>query len=763
MAVGRYYIMEFKNVEEKIVKVLIGDNSIEADVPEYISLDPSGDPLRISTIDNEEDKFSPIKSQRAVISFHSNDQTNLNTFADGPDDRFSVSILYETHICFEGFLSLADNQEAFLPARNEVVLTANDKLNALQDIPLTDDDGNNPEGKYTLAEIAVMCLKKTGLTYPLRVMHNLRHGTGQRAIAATFADLSEDYFITMDIADTDFFYPGQRVQVTGTTSNNVTFTVLGIGAVLIGIVSGDMDFTPETVTATFTDISSDAHFYEHYLDIKTFEDEIGVSENCYDVLTKILGKDCFLIQHREAWWICRVDEYEGFPFYFAIFNPDGSFNQIYQENGLIKTLGKDSTHWFEGEATIVLSSRPIKLAKLTFNFEYPAEIICNQSYERGDFIEDLPSETNSDGIEEDVKKYDLECWDSLSKEGGGAPNTLAYYDQAQIAGADLYVKKYYYRDEERNRELVIKAAPGTGAGVPYMKSRAIEVSANDLIAFSIDVTYSNIGGSSGYINTPVLVQLIADDGTIYFWQAYDVMNPEAKQEWVVVTTGVVPNWYLGAAIDEGTTQMSYESPPAPKSGKLYIYLINQYGEEVTAHYTQPDITITPLLNGSYKQYKGRYHKVERAADGYLAKVEDDVYISDTFGKSLKGTLFFLADSEYQLTQLWYNASRVALGNPDSTTLFKPFGWHQVYGVWNQYRLANRISHVQVQGFGEELPNLLHKYLISDNSPHSVNREFLMVTCEKDLFLCNMTGTVEQVYHTTEGKSYEDPHEFKYIS
>jgi hypothetical protein len=549
--------------------------------------------------------------------------------------------------------------------------------------------------------------------------------------------------------------------ISGTASNNVEVTVISVTTGLFAAVNTDHTFTSEAdVNATFTDISSEDHIYHGtYLDAKTFEEEIGVSENCYDVLKKILGYDCFLTQYKECWWICRIDEYDSNPFYVSRFDENGLYVDSYIESNLIKTIGTDQEHWFEGEATIVQPTRPIDFDKLIFNYDYPLEIICNQSFERGDFIEDLPSEENEDGITEEVKSYTLDCWESLSKEGGGAPNTLEYYDQPQIAGVDLYVKKFYFRDEERRRELVIKAAPGSGAGLPYMKSQPFDVAIGGLINLSVNVSYSNIGGNSGYLNSPVLVELISDSGNIYFWEAYDVSNPNDKQVWTLVTTGVVPNWYLGAAIDDGQTQMSFES----ESGQIYIYLINQYGDEVTAHYEQPDISITPFVNGSYRLYKGRYDKVKRTETGYLAKIEDEVFMSDAFEKILKGVMTFFSNDVYQLTQLWYNAALVALGSPASMDDVKPFGEHQAYAVWNQYRLANRIFQYQFQGFGEDIPSLVHKFLISDFSSHSNDRNFLMLTKEADLMLCNMTGTMEQVYNTTEGNDYDSDHEFKYIS
>jgi hypothetical protein len=763
MPAGIIYEMSFKNVEDKLVRVLISDNSTEADVPVIIPMEPAGDPLRISTIDNNEDKFNPIKAQQATISFFSDGQQSLETFSDGPDDRFGVSIEYDGDIIFTGFLSLNDNQEDFLPPRNVVTLTANDKLGALKEIPLTDNDGLNPQGKYKLIDLIVFCLKKTGLNLPIRAIHNLRHGTGEKTFQATFGDPNALTILTENV-NARFFYPGQRVQISGTDSNNIEFTVLTVSTGIVGVIIGSENFTLEAdVNATFTDLSSQDHFFNGtYLDAKTFETEIGASEDCYTVLKKILGYDCFLTQHKGEWWICRIDEYENNPFYVTRYDEDGVFIDTYEDNTLSKNFGKNDDHWFSDESTIVTPKRPNGFIKLSYNFNNPEEIVCNMDFDRGDFIEDLVNETNEDGVSQEVKAYDFECWDSLSKEGGGAPNVLDNYDQPQIAGATLYVKKFYTNGTETFREVFIEAAPGTGAGVPYIKSQPVRVQIKDKVTVGVDLRYTNTGGSTAFLNTPAMVGLYADSGKIYWWKAFDEANPDAAQQWIEIdTSDLVPDWYRGATVDK-EWNLNFTSPPLPETGNLFIYLINQYGESIQAHYSGFQVSVLSFINGSYKDIKGRYYKVSTPDAGYLASIDDEVFMSDAERELFKGAMFFLADMIYKLTKLWYNAARFALGSPTNYSDSKPFGEIQAFAVWNQNRLANRIFQYNISGFGSDIPSLVHKYQVTDASPHSINRNFLMLTAEKDLFKCTMNGTIEQVYHTTEGKVYDDPLELKYL-
>lgn len=759
MAAGLIYEMQFKNVEDVLVRVLIGDTSVpESDNPVIKQLQPAGTPLLLSTIDNEEMKFNPIRSQQATITFLSDEDNSLNNFSDGPDDRFNVTVYYGAQVIFYGFLSLNDNQEAFIAGSNEVTLTANDKLAALKDIPLTDFDGENPQGKYTIGHLVAMCLQKTGLSLPIKVMHNLKHGSGQREMLATFTNSPIDQIIVSN-SNGSFFYPGQVLTISGTTSNNITTTVLDVAISFISLVAVSDNLTNESETnATFTDVTDQQHFYNHYLDAKTFEEEIGVSINCYEVLEKILGYDCFIIQHKGAWWIMRVDEFDNFGMYVANFDEDGEFINIYEENSLNKPIGYIQEHWLSDESTSVSPIRPVKFAKLVYNFEYPQEIVCNQDFERGDFIQDLPDE-QIEGITYNVKKYALDCWTN----GQYRNNTP---DPVAASSGDYYIKRFFIDDYEKLRYVVLGVTSETG---PYrfIRCEKIKLSVKDKGTVSVDFKFSPVTSDNNVLVLGLV--FFGTSGTSYL--TGDASNGnwfENPNPFPSTSPGTNSLWvddylYSSAEEKESFQTMSFEFGPVPENGDLYIYLGSVQNATREIYFNNLQFDYQPYTNGSYRVYRGRHEKVTRDADGYIANVDDEVFVSDAERELFKGALFYFNNPNYYLTQRWYPANRYALGYPSDTEFIKPFGWHQAYAVWNQYRLANRVFQMQSQGFGSDIPHPVHKFAITDFSPHSINRYFLMITFEKDLFLCNMTATLEQVYHLTEGKSYDDPHEFKYIS
>ena len=161
---GLIYRMRFKNIEGSIILTWIYPTDIivpDGDPQEIIELTAGGRPLVISASNNDEDKFTPIRSKSAQITFVSDSASGLDssTFSDGSDSLWRVHVWNEDtgDTIFQGFLMLADNQQPFQPDPQYVTLTATDHLAALKEIALTDLSGDNPLGKYRIASIIAFC------------------------------------------------------------------------------------------------------------------------------------------------------------------------------------------------------------------------------------------------------------------------------------------------------------------------------------------------------------------------------------------------------------------------------------------------------------------------------------------------------------------------------------------------------------------------------------------------------------------------------
>ena len=429
MAYGLIYRSEWMMMDDtNIVRVDISDtDTITDDPPTIVDMIPSGNPLTISIIDNDKNKYKAIKSRQAKIEVLTSNALGFETFADAADNKYRVDIYLnpdtDNKTLFFGFLSLADNQEDFLPDPNILVLTATDHLGMLKDIPLTTAGGINPTGKSKMIDYISWALRKTGFVNPIYVVNNLRHGMSTLTHYSTFS-FSGQYIVISSL--TNFFYVGQDLTISGTTSNNGTVTVTNVdNSGVTTVVYIDTPIVAETATAAvFTDDSSDEYFYNHYLDAKTFEDEIGSCEDCYTVIEKILGFDCFITQYNGGWWIFRIDEWDENQIYVTEYGYDGSFVSFHSPTDYNKSIGRDETIKPYLADWLLASDRPHGTVKLTFDYENPKEIPCNKDFERGDFIENLPSEVIADETFY-PKSYNLDCWSFWRQ---GTPADAWYHD-----------------------------------------------------------------------------------------------------------------------------------------------------------------------------------------------------------------------------------------------------------------------------------------------------------------------------------------------
>lgn len=133
----------------------------------------AGNPITISSIDSDENKFTPIKGKKCTLQFNSSNSFNLSTFIEGQDNRWWIFVDAGTWNIFTGYLVLDDCREPYQPHPNVVTLVATDNLGLLKDAPLTDFDGKNPKGKYTIIQYIAMALAKTGLELEIKLIHNL--------------------------------------------------------------------------------------------------------------------------------------------------------------------------------------------------------------------------------------------------------------------------------------------------------------------------------------------------------------------------------------------------------------------------------------------------------------------------------------------------------------------------------------------------------------------------------------------------------------
>lgn len=762
MIPGIIYRLDVLNFDGDMVRCDISDNETlipDDETPAIYLLLGSGDPLHISVINNDEDKFTAIRAKQATIQILSGSGVDITTFADGPDSRFSVAITFDPEAAaltmFRGFLVTSELEQYFLPDPNIVTLVATDHLGTLKDIPWTTDEGDNPQGKFKIGVIIAQCLKKTGLALPISVINNLRHGTGVY-VNTNIEFSAADSTITLP-GTYDFFYVGQTI-VIDSALNDMTTTVIELVSNTEIKVSGTLvDESATIYNVTFTDPTSGIHIYDvAYLDALTFEEEIGVSINCYEVLERILGESCFLTQYNGAWWICRIPEYAGgFPFYVASYDIDGAYQSITEATGINKSIGVIEDYRFINRDNLLRLERPKWFAKETWKYEYPDEILCNIDYNRGEDI--IPPDLTAPTFR---STSTFECW------------TL--YKQIPPVTLDntAYIERNFTYGYEESRYVVIDISPSDG--YYYLESQQIPVDAGDRFDFSVDKRWEGqVETGSGFVRVlTAQIRLYGEDGTRWTLHAGNSSDPITA--WVQSAADFsTDNQYFYNEFDASQDDTEWRTagfwagatcPDIPVSGYITAVLVaNLKTSSFRTLFSNINFRYIPKINGTYAVVTGETEKVMRTETGYLDIRDKTIYIKDSPKQLFKGSILLLVGGVYKLSRRWYPAQMFALGDPGAGQFVKPIGWHQVYGAWNQVNNTLRKFSSSVLGIGAAWPDIIHSYAITDADANTTYRCFLLISQDMNLKSCQSNMTFVEVYRSDIEQDYTSDHEFKFIT
>lgn len=731
-----------------------------------IELDLADNPVRIFVTDNEEDKFTPIRSKSCEIRVHTSPNIDITTFTDGGDNRYFVEVAVGSlsGVVFSGWLSIQDITQDFQPHPNVLVLTATDGLGFLRDLPLTDYDGAEFSGENRLIDYISGALKKTGLDLDIVAEMNIRE-----VDYAPFTDVVS--FVapnTILVPNGRNYIAGQKVKFSGTASNNGVFTISSVASIIVAQSLTVVETTVNEANVSATVDFYDGHFYNTiYLDCKTFEADINEFEDCYTVLEKILGENSTLFQQNNRWYIKRPDEIDQQLSERYFWDAAGTFQYVLSSADLKKQIGADNSLYtlcFMNQDALVSATRPHKFVRHEFLYETPKEIVCNINFSRGDELADL-----GDG----EKTYQLDCW-TLRE---GVPGFYGTVD-----GTTATIHRIFNGDDYETERYIVLTPRTTFEtssinDVTYIESQPIILQEKDKFTVSVDWRLENSIGTGGNGSCRLLrCVLEGDDGNWYILGEDTVGDNDPK--WYN-TTGWTTNTAKGAVsldydiLDETEWNgVSWSAPPVPVGGKLYLWLnqfnqLNSSEDNVDIWYNNLSFSYIPFVNGSYKVFAGQYHKSEQNGD-FKGSRTKQVYISDSPKRLFKGSLLKYNGSRYVLTEGFYN-HLVFPSGPPSQDYIHPFGEIQNQDVWNQYRRRFFAFEGTLDGLDTDktfeslpdLPDLHHYYEINDSSAMTNNKKFMLLHTEQDLDGCETNVYLVEAYDSLESKDYLG-HEFKYI-
>lgn len=640
------------------------------------------------TINNDRDKFQPIKSTQAQLRFVSDPNSDITLFAEsGDNDWFVKAYRSDGAEIFLGFMVLDNMSQPFQPVPQVINLVASDHLGILKEIPLVDYLDENPSGYNQVGKFIAWCLRKTGLELDIYAVMNIQHGFGSVAVdLANFSTIAGGTIFFPSSFYTQF-YEGSTFLCTCTGANNgTTFTVITNNSGASLQVSPSPVNQSGVTDAVFTDVTSGHLFDKIYLWSKTFESKINISISCYEALEAILGEDSELFQQWGAWWILRPDELEGNLIYVAIFNSEGEFQSFQSGATYNKEIGEGKSIKWATADTLLELDRPKRHVKEDFRLDTPLEIVCNIDFERGEL---------SDDISATEKHYDIECWDKKKA------NQPAGADLP--ADTDIYIQRNFENDYEKERFVVLEYTAGSQN---FIMSEPIPVQTKD--KFEIDVSMrlsADIPGSGSTLLLPVGVRLYADDGTYYTHQGvYPPSNdfPSWEATNSDFSTNVKFFGMRGDASEDWTQARGLydgKSAEIPKDGfiRILLYQITNASFPADTIYDKLTFDFFMYINGSYKKYTLQYHKVTRTdPDQYIANREKTVKVSDSPHKLIKGSLFKESETLLLTSTMTTNTDHLDIpGNVSNT--FYPGIQLRISGGLNDNRKIY-VTKVDVIGF-----------------------------------------------------------------
>jgi len=325
--------------------------------------------------------------------------------------------------------------------------------------------------------------------------------------------------------------------------------------------------------------------------------------------------------------------------------------------------------------------RSYKRDKITFLYEFPAEIFCNQSFLRGSLI--VPT----------TDTFTIECWSLFSNNlNASTPSSTPWYRKEEKDGDGNITDNY----------AVIEY--GSGSAIDFMKSQGILLNKNDTLEIGFDVRSNQTGG--GFNARLAAVQLVT--ATQYWNMDDDGVWYLSNSSWSVNRKFLNMSW---SSAEKGTDwkNITVKSKAIPDQGTIYILLVNYKGTSgYIANFKGLEFTIReaskqPGVIGDYDQYE-RTNTVKQ-------NFEEQTYLDDSNNRQHKGALHFSGD----LTgDNWYrdtfNTERLTFKRQKAIA-------HMLLDRRTRLKLdVNMLGLTYMDGATERMIGLMNRFRFVDDAP-----------------------------------------------
>jgi hypothetical protein len=666
----RYYLAYQDNATGLPVVVNIYYPDFDGDPLELI---PADNPSTISELNSDENIFSPIRAKEYRIKFVTDNLVypGIIDFATNNDNDWKVDILVNGATWLTGFI-LTDqiNEEWYTDNTNHYIeLTATDNLGTLKKLPLKDIDGSDfvPTTKQYLIDIVKAALNQANSQLPINIFDNLfevdmndRNDTVVKVFTESFSANAATKVFTYLMPAYNIAV-GDTIVITGSLSNNGSFTVLEVDPTYFATVTVAETVVDETSTAgvtwTVTHPAPEIDAYQQCMvDMRTFTSNYNTFEDAYSVLTKILeSRNSILFQHMGEWYIIRISE---------LFRFDTINGSHYTIDGRIiainnaswsADLNKDGDIIPVGQFMIKSFINPVLSNRVEYNYQNFDEAFCNQLFHRGAITLDTDT----------IKEYDIDCWAYLWGPILTPTTETANFGHREEIYPDTgaIIDDYAWMNNDPSH-------------ISYMKSELTQVSKDDKVTISYqhreltDFT----GSGTGALGRVVLFGI---DGSHY--------TLDIDGSWILSDASFTTNLKFIGLSNLTNDQLKHwntfevTTDFIPVDGSIAImFFKSNFSGATTAETQIKDLRVTFINYIAGKRsinVVGDYHILTVPAN-LKDTAEYEVYLSDSPKYLLKGALF-MSDG-LTLTKLWYEMS-----DPDIQYPIKRFN------AIDHYRMSHR--------------------------------------------------------------------------
>jgi hypothetical protein len=372
-------------------------------------------------------------------------------------------------------------------------------------------------------------------------------------------------------------------------------------------------------------------------------------------------------------------------------------------------------------------NRPTKIDEVTFNYEMPSELLCNQNLSRGDLL------SSGSG----VKLYDVEQWDLNAGTFAGSrespyTSSSSHYRKETIDVDGNVIDNYLYAGEE------------TVYDYNWWQSCDVAVALGDIITLSFSWRWSE--GNTIIGTTPIFKvgQLLykadgvpaqrrglAEDGT---WFTY-------PSTWDSVAYASQPYFTIDMSTldiqENGWVTYTIVTQPVVKDGIVRLLLTNTPSLKSNENlWKNIEFSINSKVNGVYLDtISGDYDRFTKAED-IRANFTDQIYLEDLNNSNLMGCIFDETNT-FRTTQTW-SRYRYQMES-------YPFKKQNLIANWERTRFHRNKIDVNLFGlkYGSEPIGLLNTIKFVDDDPNKLY--YIANMKEIDFASATWQATLVEVY------------------